>query len=444
MHPRVVREGWVEARSPGVVVLRDPDRGEVTLLGVAADLYDLADGTRPARELAALVQADLEDIFVALDELADHGLLAARVAPPAGPRPHTRREVLRTLAAAAAAAALPGGLAHAAPDKPPADKLAPLAEQDETLLAARPPREHVHKEASYKGEHQRKLRSVAWSAQDEQAAAPLLAEQNKKAEADLVRAYEEAAKLAASPDEAKQKQLVDAPADLAALAESQRKLQVEPLRAEEQAAKAAAHKGEQALKLGALAEPARQLEARERRAKLRGELGEAAERDEKALVAAQEQRRKAAPVVPDDPALWQARERRRKAEAAEARAEEQAEKDVRRAAEQHRKAARDAGRPLGAEEQRRKAEARDAAIQQAQERREKLQATRDEQHVKLRADLGRKADEQAQKALVDKSAEQQHKLGRAEQQHKDNAVDVELRAAEHAAKSSVKADLQAK
>lgn len=434
MEPRVVREGWIEARSAGMIVLSDAAGGELTLLGTAAALYDLADGTRSPAALAAALQADLEDIFAALDELADHGLLAARVAPPAGARPFTRREVLRTLAAAAATAvALPAGPAAAAPDKLPApDAALPFAEQDEKALAARPPREHVYKEHAAKSEQHRKLKSVGWSEQEEKAAARLLSEQNIKAEADLLLAYDDATTRQDSADEANQKKLVEAPADLAALAESKRKAQAAPLRAEEEKAKLAARQAEQELKVGAQAEQTTKLAAREQQAKLRGEFGDDEEQNEKRVVTAAERRRKKLAV--DEADERRARERRLKRQSADARDEEQSDKDVRRAQEQGLKAQREARR---SDEQRAKFEAREAAVQQAQERREKLLAARDAQFSERRTERQAKLQEQQVKAKSDKQTEQKHKDAAVEQQQKDDAVTVELRAREHDAKSSV-------
>jgi vacuolar-type H+-ATPase subunit H len=82
---------------------------QIVLSPLASFLLDHADGTRSVDDLGALAAAasgeapSREAVFRALDELSDHGLLEARLAPPAG-RPFTRRAV--GLAAAAAAAAL--------------------------------------------------------------------------------------------------------------------------------------------------------------------------------------------------------------------------------------------------------------------------------------------------------------------------------------------------
>lgn len=432
MGPRVVREGWSESRASGAVILQDPARGEVALIGLAAALVDLADGTRSPAALAAALQADLEDIFAALDELADHGLLAARVAPPAGPRPLTRREVLRTFAAAATFVALPALPAAAAPDKRLLANVPALAEQDEKMLAAKPPGEQVYKEGSAKAEQHRKLKSMAWSEQDEKVAPALLQEQNKKAEADLLRAYVDAARAEPSADEQKEKQRVGAPADLAGMDEAKRKAQVQPLRAQEEGIKVAALKGEQDLKLSAQSEQGIKLTAREQLSKVHGDFGDAEEQDAKAMVAASERRRKQQAVPDVD--LYLARERRAKRLAGESAAEEQAAKDMVQAQEQGVKDAR--GARL-ADEQKEKLSVADGKQQQAKERLKKQEALRDEAFAVRRSELAARAEMQKKKALTDKAGEQDLKQASAEQKQKDDAVIVELRAGEHDAKSTV-------
>jgi hypothetical protein len=75
---------------------------------LASFLLERADGSRSVDDLRAIAASSLgvglsrEATFRALDELSDHGLLEARLAPPAG-RPLTRRALgIATVAAAAA------------------------------------------------------------------------------------------------------------------------------------------------------------------------------------------------------------------------------------------------------------------------------------------------------------------------------------------------------
>ncbi len=412
-----------------MVILRDPARGEIALVGAAAALYDLADGTRSPAELAAAVPADLEDIFAALDELADHGLLAARAAPPAGPRAFTRREVLRTAAAAAAAAvALPALPARAAPDK----KATGLTAEEEKQIAAKQPNEQLFKEMSEKREQYHKLESVSWTPGEAAVAPALLMEQAKKAESDLLRGYVDAARAASSADEQKEKARVGAPADLATMEEDKRKAQVQPLRVEEEAAKVVAQKGEQDLKVAAQAEQTYKLAAREQLSKLAGEFGTETEAQLKASVGRSERKRKLLPVSDDE--LFQAREREAKRLAVGGAAEEQAAKDVLRAREQNFKDAK----ASKSEEAKLKAEAAgDARLQGAKEKQAKQAATRDQEFAARRSELAAKADEKKKKSTVDKAAEQEFKGARAEQKQKEDAIVTELRAREHEVKSTV-------
>ncbi|UQA58794.1 PqqD family protein [Polyangium aurulentum] len=79
---------------------------------LASFLLERADGSRSVDELRALaasafgMEPSREATFRALDELSDHGLLEARLAPPAG-RPLTRRALGFATAAAAAALLVP-------------------------------------------------------------------------------------------------------------------------------------------------------------------------------------------------------------------------------------------------------------------------------------------------------------------------------------------------
>jgi len=79
---------------------------------LASFLLERADGSRSVDELRAQAasvfgaEPSREATFRALDELSDHGLLEARLAPPAG-RPLTRRALGFATAAAAAALLMP-------------------------------------------------------------------------------------------------------------------------------------------------------------------------------------------------------------------------------------------------------------------------------------------------------------------------------------------------
>jgi hypothetical protein len=418
MAPEIDHAGWSCTRDAGALELTHPQRGEVVLLGLAVGLYDLADGRRSVAELAALLEAVPEDIFAALDELADHGLLRARVAPPAAVRGHSRREVLGALAAAAVATPT---LALAAPAPVDEDFMTreasvkqaavdTIAEHEAKFVAAAPPREQIYKEGTSKAEQQRKL--DAGAGQSVLFPQGLAAEENKKAEADLLGAYESAAKRADSPAESAEKQRLAFPPALAGAREAERKQSVASLVAEEEAAKAAAdwYTGRLTGEVAALSE-------REQHAKLSGDFGPAHEQTHKALLAARTHHRRQADHARAEQVM-QAQEARWKADIAEGRSEEQHDKVA-----------------ISAREQERKGQVQAQQVQQAEEQREKHRARQLERFRQRHAEHVQARETLAARARTSKEAEQSHKSAAGEESQKHDAVLVELRAREHAAKS---------
>ena len=410
----------------------------MAIFGLAARLFELADGARDVAALAALTGAGREDIFAALDELAEVGLLAARVAPPAAPRPRSRREVLQTIALAGLAAPALPRIAAAAGEALPA--AAPLGEQETKQLSAGPPSEHYYKEASEKREQHRKLAVAAWSAEDEKAAEPLAAEEGQKAAGILAGAYEAAAKREDSAEESRVKQEVGLDPKLAGLAEGQRKTAVLPLVAEEQRVKAQARAAELDLKASPVAEHARKLSAREQRAKIAGDFGETHEQAQKRVVVARERRAKERALRDEEakeralkkqggPLGEAAQERRRKLDerldrdetaAAEARAKADVA-DARAQERAHKRAlaARD-------EAQRRRSAELQAKYATAVEQRDKLDMSRLDQYHERQAERAGKRDEQQTKGRADKAVESTYKAGVAELSAKDSVIDADL------------------
>lgn len=92
MQPRAI-EGVEVSGGGAEVTLRHPQRGEIRLRGVAAAVWQQADGTRSVEDLAAAVGADVGAVWAALDELGDADLLTERVGPPAGIHEAVLREV---------------------------------------------------------------------------------------------------------------------------------------------------------------------------------------------------------------------------------------------------------------------------------------------------------------------------------------------------------------
>ncbi|MBZ5715091.1 hypothetical protein [Nannocystis pusilla] len=405
MAPEIDHAGWSCTREAGALVLTHPQRGEVVLLGRAARLHDLADGRRTVAELAALLEAVPEDIFAALDELADHGLLRARVAPPTAARGLGRREVLGVLAGAAAAAVAPN-LALAAPDKTPA-----LASETATALA--PPHEHLHKESASKSEQQRKLAGGSISEAAQPFVLAVTAEESARAGADLLGAYESAAKRADSPAESAAKQRVDMPPALAGARESERKRSVATLVAEEESAKALVDPRTRGL-TGEVAA----LSAREQHTKLAGDFGPDHEQTHKVLLAARTSQRQKADEQ-SAKQLQQAQEARWQADVADGRRAEQHDKAHERAREQQHK---------GHGQQ----------VERAAEQREKHRDEQLELFRRRRAESEWIESTLAARAKTSKEAEQGHKARAGEEAQKRDAVLLDLKAREHAAKSRAK------
>lgn len=106
MNPLARRHGVRQSRIEDEVVVYDILADQAHCLHpLTAQVWELADGTRSVAQIAAaarLARPDLEDedVWAALDGLADAGLLESRAAPPAGERQLSRRRLIRGLAAA--------------------------------------------------------------------------------------------------------------------------------------------------------------------------------------------------------------------------------------------------------------------------------------------------------------------------------------------------------
>lgn len=109
MHPRALVEGFVVEESAAGLVLRHAQREVVRLTGVAAAVWRHADGLRSVDALAALVGAEVDAVWRALDELAEAELVVARVAMPAASRGLSRWESLSPAAGGAVTAGLAPG-----------------------------------------------------------------------------------------------------------------------------------------------------------------------------------------------------------------------------------------------------------------------------------------------------------------------------------------------
>ncbi|WAS96869.1 hypothetical protein [Nannocystis punicea] len=409
MSPELARDGWESTREAGAIVLTHRERGQVILLGLAARLFDLLDGRRGPAELARLLEAVPEDIFCALDELADHGLLRARVSPPAAVRRPTRREVLGALVGVAAAgvttstaAAPPSAAPREAHVEAPA--VASALELDDPSLVTTPPHEHLAKESFAKIEQYSRL-FIPW---DQPSTSIARAEARNKAEADLLAAHESTAKRADSPAEAAEKQRLEFPPELAQTGEAERKRAVAPLVAEEQAARRERDRYTRQL-TGVAAERA----AYEQRLKLTGEFGPTHEKAHKALLVAQDERRRV-PGEQRDKRLEWTRIARWQADIAEGRAAEQDDKAVTRAESE----------PTNS-----------GAFERAEARRQQHRAERLAEFRQRQLALARERERQPAQARTSHAAEQDFKARQVEQTIKKDLVRVELRACEHAAKS---------
>lgn len=123
MEPKAIRNHSMRRGSDGLLrlVMVDADR-EFVLDPLAEFIWDLADGSRDIDVLAEAASrafdrvVEQEQIFSALDFLADAGLIEERVAPPAAETKVSRRSVLSRIVPVAGAAAwmMSGGSAKAA------------------------------------------------------------------------------------------------------------------------------------------------------------------------------------------------------------------------------------------------------------------------------------------------------------------------------------------
>ena len=124
MKPQTRRSGLLVRELPDELLVYDQERHRAHCLNrTAAVVFQLADGTRTLSDLAALADADVEVVRVALERLADAGLLesAVPVASPATSEGISRREVARRVGLAAAVL-LPAVVSIIAPT--PAEALA--------------------------------------------------------------------------------------------------------------------------------------------------------------------------------------------------------------------------------------------------------------------------------------------------------------------------------
>lgn len=108
MNPIARRNDLREESVEDEVVVFDLKTSEAHCLHpLTARIRELSDGTRSVREITAkLTEAghpvSEDEVWAALDGLADADLLERRVTPPAAERQVSRRKLVRTLAAASA------------------------------------------------------------------------------------------------------------------------------------------------------------------------------------------------------------------------------------------------------------------------------------------------------------------------------------------------------
>jgi len=111
MNPKSRSQGLASRESQGLLTIEHVSTGRIYSLDPLASLiWKTCDGTRSVSDLTAearrLLQRNVsqEEVFTALDFLADAGLLQERITPPAGAQVVSRRGVLQMPAVALAAA----------------------------------------------------------------------------------------------------------------------------------------------------------------------------------------------------------------------------------------------------------------------------------------------------------------------------------------------------
>ncbi len=116
MKPKAMLQGWSPAETQEGLELRCKDNNGneavYVLDELACDILRIADGTRTAKQIVyELPRREIGAVWRALDELADAGLLAKRLYPPAaGKAQHCRRVFSRREAFGHIAAGLAVGL----------------------------------------------------------------------------------------------------------------------------------------------------------------------------------------------------------------------------------------------------------------------------------------------------------------------------------------------
>jgi len=189
-----------ELMNDGTEVLARTAEGTVQhLMALEAAAFLAVDGERDVMALHAQLRAAVdpsisrERVFQALDLLADAGLLAERVSPPAGPFQATRRDIVKLLGAAAAYAVtmpIPGAAA------------APPAHAEQHQKRAADNAEQAHKGgAAREQEAKSAVRGPAHSEPNRKRAAE--EDEKQAAEQDQKKAAEQEQKKAAEQDQKK-------------------------------------------------------------------------------------------------------------------------------------------------------------------------------------------------------------------------------------------------
>jgi len=113
MYPKSFREQVVVEQVDDELLVLDTRTSIAHYLHpVTAFVWQHADGTRSVNDLVRLVQvhldadADEEVVWLALDALAEAGLLEDRLAPPAGTQRLSRRDLMRRVATVTAGVAI--------------------------------------------------------------------------------------------------------------------------------------------------------------------------------------------------------------------------------------------------------------------------------------------------------------------------------------------------
>jgi hypothetical protein len=184
--PKARTDDVVAIAVAGEMVVQNPTGDEIARLDArTAAVWRLADGATSVADIAAALATEREAVWACLDRLSDWGLLEARVTPPAGARPLSRRGVLETAAGGAGWL----GLASAAIAVPAFAADANSGEQASKRGAVRPDaaREAAVKTPAQADEQgqKRSARSVqAAREQQEKKAHPQAAEQHYKRSAE--------------------------------------------------------------------------------------------------------------------------------------------------------------------------------------------------------------------------------------------------------------------